>query len=80
MVVVMVVMVVMMVMVVPSPPNPCTPPSLLAHLRFIPTRNDLFVCAIIPATNKQTAKKTKKVKGESKGAKRVGWLAALLTD
>jgi hypothetical protein len=29
----------------------------------------------LPQTNKQTAKKTKKVKGERKGAKRVGWLA-----
>jgi hypothetical protein len=64
--------VVVMVVVVPSPPDPCTPPSLLAHLRFIPTRNDLFVCAI-PATNKQP-KRQKKVKVERKEQKRVGWL------
>jgi hypothetical protein len=33
----------------------------------------------IPATNKQTAKKTKKVMDERKGAKRVSWLAYWLT-
>jgi hypothetical protein len=40
---------VVMVVVVPSLADPYTSPSLLAHLRFIPTRNDLFVCAKIPA-------------------------------
>jgi hypothetical protein len=71
----MLVMMAMVAMVVvPSPPDPYTPPSPLAHLRFIPTRNDLFVSAI-PATNKQTAKKTKKVMDERKAAKMVSWLA-----
>jgi hypothetical protein len=57
----MVVMVVMMVVVVPSPPDPCTPPSLLAHLRFIPTTNDLFVCEnpCHKQTNSQKDKESK---------------------
>jgi hypothetical protein len=60
-------MVVMVVMVVvPSPPDPpYTPPSLLAHLRFIPTTNDLFVCEN-PCHKQTNSQKDKESNGRKK--------------